>query len=263
MLPAPEQVRIVRVRTGPSIKRQLSLVRERKIFDEGSVHLSWAPVEGAAWYAVRTSTSLDFVKNTTFPVKLPACMDAEGWHDGDGSWFDCTWYHDWKRCELHGSRGADDECCSCGGGRLVVGNASASQAHQSAPTQYTVPGLIAGQQIFVSVASISASEQVEWAFSSHGPEWSAPVAVIPINAVTSAVSNISWGPYNDTHAHVLWADATSGPAASHFQVTWQECIGGKLTYRLPSLNAGRFFESEQSMDDHHLSRLQGHTPADE
>jgi len=226
-LPSPTHLRVLRVRTGPSTKRQHSLLQTRKIFDEASVQLSWGPVEGASWYVVRTSTTHDFVKNLTFRVKAPTCVDAEGWHDAHGSWFDCTWYHHWTRCESQGTSGANDKCCSCGGGNLVVRNAS-FELNQTAPTQFTVPGLIAGQEIFISVASIHASAQEAWALSADGPEWNAAIAVIPLDAVTNPVGRIAWGTYNDSHAHLLWADSSSGPAATDYLVSWQENEGGLL-----------------------------------
>jgi len=81
-LPAPTDLQVIRVGTGPSSKQT------QKIFDEGFVIVSWAPVEGAAYYILKSSAA----KNKTITVKVPKCTDVSGWHDSDGAFFDCSWY---------------------------------------------------------------------------------------------------------------------------------------------------------------------------
>ena len=52
--------------------------------------------------------------------------------------------------------------------------------------------------------------------------------MIPLSALTSPVTGITWGDYNASHANVMWQDATSGPTASVYKVTWQDFGGGLL-----------------------------------
>jgi len=84
-LPAPTDLQVIRVGTGPSSKQT------QKIFDEGFAVVSWASVEGAAYYILKSSAAPIFAKNKTITVKVPKCIDVF-WHDSDGAFFDCSWY---------------------------------------------------------------------------------------------------------------------------------------------------------------------------
>ena len=59
--------------------------------------------------------------------------------------------------------------------------------------------------------------------------------MIPLSALTSPVTGITWGEYNASHANVMWLDATSGPAACVYKVTWQDLGSGLLTGTLSLL----------------------------
>jgi hypothetical protein len=118
---------------------------------------------------------------------------------------------------------ANDACCACGGGHLISTNSS-DLLSGNPPTTYCISGLVAGREIFVSVASV-----LKTLVFGETSEWSEPISAIPLAAPTSPVTDITWGDYNASHANVMWQDATSGPAASVYKVTWQDFGGGLLT----------------------------------
>jgi hypothetical protein len=50
------------------------------------------------------------------------CDSVRGWHDSDGSTFNCDWYAEGTNCLVHGEfysnfgYTAREACCACGGG---------------------------------------------------------------------------------------------------------------------------------------------------
>ena len=208
-LSPPADVRVVRVMTGPSSKMT------RTIFDEGAVILAWTPVPQATGYVVRHSTTPDFENEVRVTLPRPTCTDATGWHDSDGPFFDCHWYAQGTRCIALGTGRenfglvANDACCACGGGNLVPTNTS----HPHAPlARHTLHGLVAGREIYVSVASLA---DESWSSVSA---WGAALTAMPVDVVQGPVTGIGWGEYNSTHAHVVWSDNAAGPAATEYQV---------------------------------------------
>ncbi len=62
--------------------------------------------------------------NLLSSISPPPCADSPvGWHDGDGTEFNCGWYGIGNRCTLYGNdypgtdgKTANEACCACGGG---------------------------------------------------------------------------------------------------------------------------------------------------
>jgi hypothetical protein len=103
---APRDLQVIRVGTGPSSKKTpLTL-------DEGFVVISWASVESAAEYVVRT-----FISRSRCETYGNACANM-----------DLT---------------ANDACCACGGGHLISTNSS-DLFSGNPRTTYCISGLVAG-----------------------------------------------------------------------------------------------------------------------
>ena len=88
---------------------------------------------------------------TAAPTPAPPCTDEpEGWHDIDGSFYNCAWYAQGNNCAAYGDSYANNgitanmACCACGGG--VPDGPPATAAPTVSPTLSPTPPPTCGDE---------------------------------------------------------------------------------------------------------------------